>query len=131
MDVMLKVDDQILFNTALKSTKIIWKQFDVPSSPIASDKSWEGSNADGLKVTLLAQEIACRHDGCRKEIRKSVYIWHHGKNRHKFETMNAKAMEDGVWFLREDWSVPPSNNQRLPVGEAWLSSVSTNIRQVL
>ncbi len=121
-------DDQILFNSALNALDISWTP--VPTnddnSSLSSNErntAWVGHTPVGLKVTLLPQGVACRLEGCVEEVRESVYIWHHGRNKHKFGPMSLEAGQDGVWFLRQDWE----RTEAAAAGSGgvqWLSRIS-------
>ena len=100
-----RMDDQVLFNGALEASGIIWKAFiDSKNTSLSLDdagfyKSWEGYGSGGLKVSVLPMSIACRGDWCIKDKIKNVYIWHHGRNKHRSNKALFKAKEDNVWFL--------------------------------
>lgn len=117
------MDDQILFNTALEAAHISWKSFPNNSSTTNSslNTNWEGHTPNGLKVTLLSLGVACRGGYCQKEMKEDVYIWHHGKTKHRIGAMSKQAEEEGVWFLRKDWSSAGGNLK----GIEWLTKIST------
>ena len=123
------VDDQILFNKALETADIQWSTVKTQNiTPrhddlLNLDTSWVGHTPKGLKVTLLPQRIMCRSSNCQMVIRDEVYVWHHGRTKHKISTMSEQAEEDRVWCLKKDWS--KSGKVGKKTGLEWLESISS------
>lgn len=121
-------DDQILFNNALEATNVKWTNITntfTTMTNISLITSWEGHTPSGLNVMLLPQVVACRHSWCQEEVRGMAYIWHHGWTKHKMEAMVGHAKEDGVWFLRREWSDVDKRTRGKVVGVEWLKKIST------
>ncbi len=121
-------DDQILLNSALNASDISWTrvQTNYDNSSLSSSErstAWVGHTPMGLKVTVLPKGVACRGKWCVEEVRESIYIWHHGKNKHKIETLSLKAGKDGVWFLRQDWERVKAAGSG---GVQWLSRIQSH-----
>ena len=120
------MDDQVLFNKALEKAGIKWKKVPAAHTTSVNENTttfWQGRTSSGLKVTLLPQEVACRGISCVQEMKENAYIWHHGRNKHKFQMMSSKAEEDGVWFLRKDWASIDGSQARFK-GLEWLLRIS-------
>lgn len=117
------VDDQVLFNAALDAANISWKSVQThynTSTDVShqgANTGWVGHTSSGLKVTLLPHIVACRAESCTKELRQDVYIWHHGRTKHKMWSMSEQAEQDGVWFLRNVESGRGT-------GVEWLASIA-------
>ena len=121
------VDDQRLFNTALEAAQISWKStqnhynLSTEADLQGANSGWVGHTPSDLKVTLLPHILACRSASCTKELRNEVYIWHHGRTKHKMLSMAEQAMDDGVWFVKEAGSGGEGT------GIKWLASMATEV----
>ena len=113
-------DDQIKMNYGIDAMNIKWITKNLNHSNASDSLSilWQAKGRDNLTLTLLPQRIACRQKGCIPEVVGQCYIWHHGKNKHKFKYMSGKAREDGLWKLRKDWSTVDEKSTRR--GVSWL-----------
>lgn len=95
--------DQGKVNYGLQAMDVEWS---LPSKKLSSlSHPVQGLGHNGLRVSLLPYNIACRAGSCtRKALASGLYIWHKGGTR----TGPAKrvgAEEGGVWFLRSDWTM--------------------------
>ncbi len=95
-------DDQIKFNYGLEKAGIQWTSTNLNQTNPKDSLSiqWKGKTADGLKVTLLPQRMACREYGCAPEVRSSVYVWHKGMSNHR--PSEQASLNDKVWFYDDD-----------------------------
>ncbi len=93
-------DDQVKFNYGLEKAGIQWtnRSMNNTNSNDTLSFQWEGKTADGLKITLLPQRMACREYGCTPEVRSSVYVWHRGLSDHKGGTSKERSLTNNVWF---------------------------------
>ncbi len=95
-----KYDDQEKFNYGLEKAGIQWTNRNLNHTNPKDSLSiqWEGKTADGLKVTLLPQRMACRENGCVPEVRSSVYVWHQGTKQHRGGPASWASKQNKVWF---------------------------------
>ncbi|CAH1798561.1 unnamed protein product [Owenia fusiformis] len=86
------------------------------SGPTCSDWVWEGTGNNGLKVTILSKELACRAVACKTAVNLStVTVWHPSKN--------ADSAGD-VWFLKNDWQRHLSAADPSVPFLSWLSNIA-------
>lgn len=95
--------DQGKMNYGLQAMGVEWS---MPSRKLSSlSQSVQGVCHNGLRVSLLPYNIACRAGSCtRKALSSGLYIWHKGGARVGMRKKEG-AEQGGVWFLRSDWSV--------------------------
>ena len=113
------MDDQMKVNYCLRNMNIKWKHTKCDNR---LNDTFEGSANNDLAISVLPQKYACRGIGCESSIRAQCYIWHKGRNKHKFNEMKSKAVTDKIWFLRSDWATV--QNSTADTGLEWLESVS-------
>ena len=111
--------DQGKMNYGLQALGVKWS---LPSRNLGSlSHSVQGECHNGLRVSLLPYNIACRAGSCtHKALSAGLYVWHKGGAR-VTEKKRDGAKEGGVWLLRSDWAVGCDSKQ----GRHWLECISS------
>ena len=87
-------------NYGLEAMDVQWS---LPSKLLTSlTKEVVGTCRNGLLVSLLPYNIACRAGSCKRRLLSKLFIWHKGGERVGEKKMEG-AKEGGVWFLQSDW----------------------------
>ena len=105
-------------NYGLKEMSVKWT---LPSRNLGSlSHPVQGECHNGLRVSLLPYNIACRAGSCtRKAVSARLYVWHKGGAR-AGEKKREGAREGGAWLLRSDWRTSCGTKQ----GREWLRCIS-------
>lgn len=105
-------------NYGLQAMDVQWS---LSSRKLSSlSHSVQGLCHNGLSVSLLPYNIACRAGSCtRKALSSGLYIWHKGGARVD-RAKREGAEEGGVWFLQSDWTMGCDHK----TGSNWIQCIS-------
>ena len=105
-------------NYGLQALDIHWS---LPSRALPSlSQPVQGICRNGLRVSVLPYNVACRAGSCTHKAVSRLYVWHKGGER-VGERKKKGAEEGGVWFLRSNWS---TGCERM-TGKVWLECIAT------
>ena len=109
-------DDQMRLNFALFAMDPDWGH---TGHLNIHDHKKVATTPSGLKVTILPNKVACRHDCSTKLNSSSYYIWHRNVGR-KDITNKIDKQDTRLWFLKDEWESLNST----ATGEQWLRAIS-------
>ena len=120
---MYAEDDQVKLNWGLNKLPLKWHPIDncVPNTWNCTIQG-KVPGPDGLEVTFISQELACRD--CRELLKDldHTYFWHQKVNTKDGKDKERIAREANMWFLRDDWEEVSAKSAL--TGEEWMKLIT-------
>ena len=120
---MYAEDDQVKLNSGLDKLPLQWRPVD-NCTPTAWNCTVQGKvpGPDGLEVTLISQELACRFCSELLENLDHTYFWHQQVKTKDGKDKERTAWEAHMWFLRDDWEDIGAESKL--TGEEWMELIT-------
>ncbi|XP_065913728.1 uncharacterized protein [Dysidea avara] len=112
----VKTDDQVAVNYVFYHMRIKWKLL---KAEIYQYYQGITSNPVSLQVTLLPNNVICRH--CTNNLKEICYIWHPYVAENTGSDKQSQMTKDNTWILQDNWN---ETLQDSATANEWLLSIT-------